>query len=177
MLPSADPLMKQLSVESTASALTGESWAWKLWRWIFRLRSRTLIQPRRPPLSSTCCLDARARTVEPDSWQLKPAEHRSFRCVCVCERESVSVRVCVRERVWVCMCVWVCVCVIECVCVWERERECVCVCVCVCERGRERVCVCVWWLTVNQTVCRRDQRIPQTHVPVTREYVRILLFL
>lgn len=73
MLPSAEPLMKQPSVSSTASALTAESWAWKLWRWSLSVRSSTLIQPFLPPLSNRCCFGARASTVAPDSWQIKPA--------------------------------------------------------------------------------------------------------
>ncbi len=97
-------------------------------------------------------------------------KHWNTVCVCVWERESVSVRVCervsvsVRERVCLCVCVWerdrvsVCVCEKErecvCVCVCERERlsvsvcVCVCLCVCVC------VCVCVWErVSVSVHVC------------------------
>lgn len=71
MLPSADPLIKQSSVGSTASALTGESWAWKLCRWCLWESSSTLIQPFLPPVISSCCLGAMESTVAPDSWQLK----------------------------------------------------------------------------------------------------------
>lgn len=74
MLPSADPLIKQSSIGSTASALTGESWAWKLWRWCLWGSSRTLIQPFLPPVISSCCLGAIASTVAPDSWQQKAEE-------------------------------------------------------------------------------------------------------
>ena len=78
MLPSAEPLMKQASAGSTARALTGESWAWKLWRCSLWVRSSTLIQPRRPPANSSCCLGEMASTVAPVSWQLKagPQERR-----------------------------------------------------------------------------------------------------
>lgn len=69
MLPSDDPLMKQSSVGSTASALTGDSWAWKLWRWCLWGRSRMLIQPFFPPVMSSWCLGAMASTVAPESWQ------------------------------------------------------------------------------------------------------------
>lgn len=71
MLPSDDPLMKQSSVGSTASALTGESWAWKLWRWCLWGRSSMLIQPFFPPVISSWCLGAMASTVAPESWQQK----------------------------------------------------------------------------------------------------------
>lgn len=74
MLPSADPVIKQSSVGSTARALTGESWAWKLCRWRLWVSSRTLIQPFRPPVISSCCLGATARAVAPDSWQQKAEE-------------------------------------------------------------------------------------------------------
>lgn len=69
MLPSDDPLMKQSSVGSTASALTGDSWAWKLWRWCLWGTSRMLIQPFFPPVISSWCLGAMASTVAPESWQ------------------------------------------------------------------------------------------------------------
>lgn len=71
MLPSADPLIKQSSVGSMASALTGESWAWKLCRWCLWESSNTLIQPFLPPVISSCCLGAIESTVAPDSWQQK----------------------------------------------------------------------------------------------------------
>ena len=74
MLPSADPLMKQSSVGSTARALTGESWARKLWRWRRGASSRTLIQPFLPPVMSSCCLEAIRSTVAPDSWQQNAEE-------------------------------------------------------------------------------------------------------
>lgn len=74
MLPSDDPLMKQSSVGSTASALSEESWAWKLWRWCLWGSSRMLIQPFLPPVISSCCLGAIASTVAPDSWQQKAGE-------------------------------------------------------------------------------------------------------
>lgn len=69
ILPSDDPLMKQSSVGSTARALTGESWAWKLWRWCLWGSSRMLIQPFLPPVISSCCRGAIESTVAPDSWQ------------------------------------------------------------------------------------------------------------
>lgn len=74
MLPSADPLIKQSSVGSTASALTGESWAWKLCRCCLWGSSKTLIQPFLPPVISSCCLGATESTVAPDSWQQKAEE-------------------------------------------------------------------------------------------------------
>ena len=78
MFPSADPLMKQSSVGSTASALTGESWAWKLCRWCLCGSSNTLIQPFLPPVISSCCLGAIESAVAPDSWQQKAAENPVF---------------------------------------------------------------------------------------------------
>lgn len=74
MLPSADPLMKQSSTESTARALTGESWAWKLCRWCLLGSSKTLIQPLRPPVMSSCRLGATESTVAPESWQQNATE-------------------------------------------------------------------------------------------------------
>lgn len=71
MVPSAEPLIKQSSVGATARALTGESWAWKLWRCCLWDSSRTLIQPFLPPVMSSCCRGATDSTVAPDSWQQK----------------------------------------------------------------------------------------------------------
>lgn len=82
MFPSDEPLTKQSSVGSTARALTGESWAWKLWRWSLCGSSRMLIQPFLPPVMSSWFLGAMASTVAPESWQQKAewrAERRRWR--------------------------------------------------------------------------------------------------
>ena len=69
MFPSAEPLTKELSLGSTARALTGESWAWKLRRWRLWASSSTLRKPFLPPVISSWSRDAMASTVAPDSWQ------------------------------------------------------------------------------------------------------------